>query len=168
MASPSANFRCCCKLDQVAALWVGRFQKLMHIAWLCQDCRKDDTPDFPMQDFFCAEFSGIARGHVKPTLFWFVRISFCFSIFLFGSADPFLAVFCSLHPKHPKQVVDDLVARHKANPKQASTDWNGAGRREVFMLINGSWQSSGRTCAVELQLEQLVVDWFQPACVWHA
>ena len=48
-----------------------------------------DTPKFPMQEgFLGAEFSGIARGHVKPTLF---KLVFIFSIFLvcqivFGSA----------------------------------------------------------------------------------
>ena len=62
---------------------------------------------------------GVMSNQRCSDLFGLVFVS---AFFLFGSADPFLAVFCSLHPKHPKQVVDDLVARHKANPKQASTD----------------------------------------------
>ena len=76
-----------------------------------KDCRKA-TPKFPIQESFLgAEFSGIARGHVKPTLF---KLVFIFSISLVWH--PFLAVLCSLYPK---EVVDDLVTRHMANPKQA-------------------------------------------------
>ena len=67
---------------------------------------------FPIQEgFLGAEFSGIARAMSTNA----IQISFHFQ-HLFGLADPFLAVLCSLYPK---EVVDDLVTRHMANPKQA-------------------------------------------------